>query len=183
MEVRSLTEAAALLRLQHGKEDALAWLIDKYTPYVCTVIRYIIGGSMTEEDVEEAASDVFLVLWERADQLSPATLRPWLGGVARNKARQKLRERGMTISLDEDLLLTDETDLEQRLERAERDRLVREAVEAMEPTDREIFLRYYYHCQPVAAIAAELKTPASTVKSRLRRGREKLRARLEPVQE
>ena len=61
-----MTEATALLRLQHGKEDALAWFIDKYTPYVCTVIRYIIGSSMTEEDVEETASDVFLVLWEQA---------------------------------------------------------------------------------------------------------------------
>ena len=54
-----MKEATALLRLQHGKEDALAWFIDRYSSYVCTVIRYIIGGSMTEEDVEETASDVF----------------------------------------------------------------------------------------------------------------------------
>lgn len=174
-----MTEAAALLRLQHGKEDALAWFIDKYTPYVCTVIRYIIGASMTEEDVEETASDVFLVLWAEAVRVHPDKIRAWLGGVARNKARQKLRERGLTVSLDEDLLLSDDTDLEQTLERAERDRLVREAVNAMEPTDREIFLRYYYHGQPVTAIAEELHMPLSTVKSRLRRGREKLRARLE----
>ena len=49
----------------------------------------------------------------------------------------------------------------------------------MEPTDREIFLRCYYHGQPVTVIAAELGIPVSTVKSRLRRGREKLRAALE----
>lgn len=177
-----MTEAAALLRLQHGKEDALGWFIDQYTPYVCTVIRYIIGGSMTEEDVEETASDVFLVLWEQTERLSLRTVRPWLGGVARNKARQKLRERGLTISLDEDLLLTDSSDLEQSLVQADRDRIVREAVDAMEPPDREIFLRYYYHCQPVAEIARELQMPASTVKSRLRRGREKLRVRLERLQ-
>lgn len=174
-----MTEATALLRLQHGKEDALAWFIDKYTPYVCTVIRYIIGSSMTEEDVEETASDVFLVLWEQAEQVCLSTVRPWLGGVARNKARQKLRQRGLTLPLEEDLLLCDGTDLEQAVEQAERDRLVRAAVCAMEPTDREIFLRCYYHGQPVAAIAAELGIPVSTVKSRLRRGREKLRAALE----
>ncbi|MBO4418379.1 MAG: sigma-70 family RNA polymerase sigma factor [Oscillospiraceae bacterium] len=174
-----MTEATALLRLQHGKEDALAWFIEKYTPYVCTVIRYIIGESMTEEDVEETASDVFLVLWKESDRVCLATVRPWLGSVARNKARQKLRERDMTLPLEEDLLLPDGTNLEQRMEQAERDRLVREAVYAMDPTDREIFLRYYYHCQPIAEIAKELRTPASTVKSRLRRGREKLRAALE----
>lgn len=174
-----MNEATALLRLQHGREDALAFLIDKYSPYVCTVIRYIIGGSMTEADVEEAASDVFLALWTHADRVTLATLRPWLGGVARNKARQKLRERGLTLSLDEDLLLTDGTDLEQQLEREDRDRIVRDAVYAMQAPDREIFLRYYYHCQPVAAIARELGVPVSTVKSRLRRGREKLRSALE----
>ena len=112
-----MTEATALLRLQHGKEDALAWFIDKYTPYVCTVIRYIIGSSMTEEDVEETASDVFLVLWEQAEQVCLSTVRPWLGGVARNKARQKLRQRGLTLPLEEDLLLCDGTDLEQALSR------------------------------------------------------------------
>ena len=174
-----MTEATALLRLQHGREDALAWFIDKYSAYVCTVIRYIIGAAMSEEDVEEAASDVFLTLWQQADRVTLATVRPWLGGVARNKARQKLRDRGLTLSLDEDLLVVDRTDLEAELEQADRDRLVREAVLSMEPTDRAIFLRYYYHCQPVAAVARELKLPVSTVKSRLKRGREKLRKALE----
>ena len=64
-----MTQTTALRRLQQGREDALVWLIDRYTPYVCTVIRCIIGGSMTEADVEEAASDVFLVLWQHADRV------------------------------------------------------------------------------------------------------------------
>ena len=174
-----MTEATALLRLQHGREDALAWFIDKYSAYVCTVIRYIIGAAMSEQDVEETASDVFLVLWEQADRVTLSTLRPWLGGVARNKAKQKLRARGLTLSLDEDLIALEGADPEAELEQAERDRLVREAVLAMEPADREIFLRYYYHCQPVAAIARELGVSVSAVKSRLSRGREKLRAKLE----
>ena len=174
-----MTEVSALLRLQHGKEDALVWFMDKYTPYVCTVIRYIIGAAMSEEDVEEVASDVFLTLWEQADRVCLDAVRPWLGGVARNKARQKLRDRGLTLPLEEDLLIIDGTDPETDLEQADRDRIVREAVLAMEPGDREIFLRYYYHCQPIAHIARDLQIPVSTVKSRLRRGREKLRAALE----
>lgn len=174
-----MTEARALLRLQRGREDALSWFIDKYNAYVCTVIRYIIGGSMAEADVEEAASDVFLELWKQAGCVRLSAVRSWLGGVARNKARQKLRERGAALSLDEDLIAFDEMDLDASLERADRDRIVRAAVYAMEPTDREIFLRYYFHCQPIAAISDEMGIPVSTVKSRLRRGREKLRAALE----
>ena len=174
-----MTESTALLRLRRGKEDALAWFIDKYTAYVCTVIRYIIGPCMSEEDVEEAASDVFLELWKQAGCVERSAVRPWLGGVARNEARQKLRERGLTMSLDEDLIAVEGEDLNERLEQAEREQIVRAAVLAMEPVDREIFLRYYFHCQPIAAISEETGIPASTVKSRLRRGREKLRVTLE----
>lgn len=174
-----MTDASALVRLQRGREDALAWFIDKYTAYVCTVIRYIIGTTMTEADVEEVASDVFLALWEQADCVRPGAIRPWLGGVARNKARQKLRERGLTLSLDDDLIAVDTPDPGADLEQAERERLVQDAVLAMEPADREIFLRYYFHGQPIAGIAEETGIPVSTVKSRLRRGREKLRIALE----
>lgn len=174
-----MTEATALQRLQAGRQDAIAFFIDKYTAYVCTVIRYIIGGNMAEPDVEEVASDVFLELWKQSERVTAATVRPWLGGVARNKAKQKLRGRGLTLPLDEDLIAFDGADLFERLEQAERDRAVRAAVDAMEPTDREIFLRYYFHGQPIAAIAGETGIPESTVKSRLRRGREKLRTALE----
>lgn len=174
-----MTETKALQRLRQGREDALSWFIDKYTAYVCTVIRCIIGASMPEEDVEEAASDVFLTLWEQADRVYADSVKPWLGGVARNKAKQKLRARGLTVSLDEDWIAVDTADPEASLEQAERDRIVRGAVRAMEPVDREIFLRYYFHCQPIADISREMKLPASTVKSRLRRGREKLRSVLE----
>ena len=174
-----MTEAAALLRLQRGKEDALAFFIDKYTAYVCTVIRCIIGVSMTESDVEEVASDVFLELWKQAGRVTRSTVRPWLGGVARNKAKQKLRECGLTLPLEEDLIAIDGADLFERLEQAERERIVRAAVFAMEPTDRALFLRYYFHGQPIAAISAETGMPESTVKSRLRRGRMKLRSALE----
>ena len=134
-----MTEATALLRLQHGREDALAWFIDKYTAYVCTVIRYVIGASMTEEDVEETASDVFLALWERADCVTLATVRPWLGGVARNKAKQKLRQRGLALSLEEDLLALDGPDPEEALEQAV-DAIIEWAVNQPDTPNEDDFL-------------------------------------------
>ena len=64
---------------------------------------------------------------------------------------------------------------EQAAERRERDETVRSAVEAMEPGDRELFLRFYYLGQTVEEIAAVTGRNPSTLKSRLRRGREKLK--------
>lgn len=176
-----MTEKTALARLGRGQEEALAWVIRRYTPYVCAVIRPILGQSMTEADVEETAADVFLVLWERCGRVEPGCLRPWLAAVARNKAKQKLRSRGLTLSLEEDILELPGPGPEEQLQKEERDRAVREAVLSMGQPDREIFLRHYYHCQTVVCIGREMGIPVSTVKSRLRRGREKLRASLEEL--
>ena len=52
---------------------------------------------------------------------------------------------------------------------------MREAVDGLGPTDREIFLRHYFWHQPVQQIAREMGKNGSAIKSRLARGREKLR--------
>ena len=61
---------------------------------------------------------MFLALWRQADCVRTDTVRPWLGSVARNKAKQKLRDRGFALSLDEDLLITDGMNLEEEAEAA-----------------------------------------------------------------
>lgn len=168
-----MEESEALERLQKGEEQALEWLIDRYAPYVNTVVYNIIGGVVPPGDVEEASADVFLVLWRNAEKIQPGKVKAYLGAAARNKAREKLRGLGRTLPLEEDALVMDHP--EHQLERKEQAELVRGAVEAMEQTDREIFLR---HFQPLAQIGSELDMNLSTVKTRLRRGREKLKEEL-----
>ena len=63
-------------------------------------------------------------------------------------------------------------------ERQEEARQVRQAVLSMDPPDQDIFLRHYFWRQSVDRIAGELNMNPSTVKSRLKRGREKLRNKL-----
>lgn len=171
-------EERDLRLLRRGSEDALQRIIERYTPYVTAVIANIIGDSMDTSDVEEAAADVFYVLWENASRVRPGALRSWLGGVARNTAKRKLRERGKDLSLEDDLIVVDPKTPERMLDQSERDRAVRMAVLSMEHPDREIFLRHYFHGQSVETVAAEMHMPANTVKSRLRRGREKLKTAL-----
>lgn len=173
-----MTEAQALKKLQGGSQEALTWLIRRYTPYVAVVVRNIIGGSMAEEDVEETTADVFFTLWKQAEAVKPGALRPYLGSVARNKALQRLRGAGKTIPLEEELLEIPASSPSQELEWEERNRAVREAVLSMAWPDREIFLRHYFHFQTVAIVSKEMGIPESTVKSRLRRGREKLKEAL-----
>ena len=176
-----MREAAALRELQGGSQQALEWLMDRYAPYVSTVIDHAVGGGMSAADIEEVASDVFLALWNSAEKVRPGSLKAWLAAVARNLARRKCREQGMTLPLDEELIVLDPRTPEAELLDAERDRLVREAVLSMPQPEREIFLRHYYYGQTVAAIAEAMALPEGTVKTKLARGRGRLRHRLTAV--
>ena len=55
---------------------------------------------------------------------------------------------------------------------------MRRAVEEMGEPEREIFLRYYYYAQSVREISQEMRMNESTVKTRLRRGRMRLKTTL-----
>ena len=172
-EVRELTEANALKQLQSGSEKALEWFIKTYTPYVTTIIRNIVADNMGTGDVEELAADVFFKLWENAQRVySP---KGFLGTVARNLAKSQCRRLGFSLPLEEDILVIDEISPETVVGKKELRRAVRLAVLGMPLPDREIFLRYYYYFQTMEVISAEMGINLSTVKTKLRRGKIRLR--------
>lgn len=178
-EVRILTEAAALRELKKGSEAALCWFIDAYTPYVTAIIHGIIGDHMDMADVEEVASDVFYALWENARKVY--SVKGYLGTMARNKAENKLRSLDYDLPLEEQVLVLEGGDPEEKLEEKERKRAVRWAVLQMPHPEKEIFLRHYYYCQKVDTISREMNLPLSTVKTKLRRGRARLGRELQKL--
>lgn len=171
-----MREETILRRMQARDPAGLEALMDRYLPYVSAIVWNILRDCMSPEDCEETASDVFLAAWEQAEQLRPGHVKGWLGAVARNKAKNKLRQRGQTLPLMEDILdLPGPDDPAGALERAEEQALVRRAVFSLSEPDKEIFLRHYYYVQAVREIAAAMGLNESTVKTRLRRGRTKLK--------
>ena len=88
---------------------------------------------------------------------------------------QKLRDKATELPLDEDILILDDDSEFDRLAKEEQDEMVRKAVYAMPQPDKEIFLRFYYYCQSVSLIAEQMQMNQSTVKTKLKRGRERLR--------
>jgi RNA polymerase sigma factor, sigma-70 family len=174
-----LNDATALLGVQRGNGAALDAIIKKYTPYVGAIAQGIIGTSMSEADIEEVCADVFITLWKNADKPSADKLKSWLGSVARNRAKNKLREIGASLSLDDDeIVVVADADVEGGVITNELAATVRNAVNALGNPDCEIFLRHYYYYQTVSTIADEMHLSQSAVKSRLARGREKLKIHL-----
>lgn len=174
-EVSDLTEEQALRQMKQGSQDALAWFIQRYGAYVSTIIHNFIGQRMSNADVEEVASDVFLALWNNAGKILPNAARSWLATVARNTARSRLRRASDTLPLDEEAVIVDDRTPEATLERREQAVRVRMALLSLNPVDREVFLRFYYYYQKTADIAADMGLNESTVRTKLNRGRAKLR--------
>jgi len=169
-----LTEEKALRELKAGSEVALEWFIEAYTPYVTTIIHNIIGSFMDMSDVEEVAADVFYKFWENAETVhSP---KGFLGTVARNLAKNKCRQMGYDLPLEEEILLVDEITPEMEIEKKELNRAVKLAVLGLPQPDKEIFLRFYYYYQTMDVISQEMHINLSTVKTKLRRGRMRLRS-------
>ncbi len=165
--------------LRSGDIGALSAAIENYTGYVSAVIANQLRRRGSREDLEELTANAFVALWESRESLRTERLRGWLGAVARNQARSFLRKNRLLTVSPEDVLLVSADVAEKLLEKEEARRLLRAAVEALEPPDREIFLRFYYYDQTVPEIARDMRLKREAVKSRLRRGRDKLRQRLE----
>ena len=175
-----MQDALLLERLRRQDADALEALTARYRAYVNTVLSNMLRGTGTREDVEELCADVFLTLWQHAAEPEAGRLKPWLGTVARNRALSWLRQRrALTMDLDELELPDLGPGLEDEAIRRELAAAVRRAVDSLRPRDREVFLRYYFYLQPAETIAAELGLAPASVRSRLSRGRELLRKKLE----
>ena len=150
--------------------------MDIYVPYVSVIVWNILRDAMSPEDAEEVVSDVFLAAWNQSFDLRPGHVKGWLGAVARHKAKDKLRQTGQTLPLEDNVLDIPSSDHpSEDMERAEERRLVRQAVNSLTGEDREVFLRHYYYAQSIKEISLSMALNESTIKTKLRRGRMKLK--------
>lgn len=174
-----MRDTAILQQLNAGDPGGLELLMEVYLPYVSAVVWNILRGAMSPQDAEEVVSDVFLAAWNQSSDLEAGHVKSWLGAVARHKAKNKLRQLGKTLPLEESMLdIPSPEDPTEGLDRREEAALVRRAVDAMPPREREVFLRHYYYAQSIKEIAAAMDMNESTVKNQLRRGRIKLKEQL-----
>ena len=163
-------EEKLLMRLKNRKRNAIDEAIEVYTPYLSTVLYNMLGNRLPKEDIEEILSDVFVTLWKNADtiDLEKGTLRAYLAAVARNFALKKLNKQRDYTSLE----LPDEAAV---LEENTADSVVWDAVMSLGEPDNEIFVRYYKFGEKIREIAKATGVNPSTVKTKLFRGKRKLK--------
>lgn len=176
-----MTEDEKLMRdVKRKRYGALEKVIDIYTPYVGTVIYNVIGSVMTKQDMEEVISDAFVALWRSADKFDSkkGSLRTYLGTIARNLAKNKLASQNMHSELTENVTDPHNEPYDKIERHEERETLIKAINELGEP-DSEIFMRYYYYDEKISYISKIIDLPVNTVKTKLARGRVKLKGILQ----
>lgn len=152
-------------------DDALlAAALQSYGPAMFRVARALLPS---DADAEDAVADAMLSAWKHLPALRDAArIRPWLMTITANCARA-LRRRAAHAPH------TAALEAAEHLPAAappDGDGALWDAVQALPEEYRAAVVLFYYEELSVREIAAALHLPQGTVKSRLSRGRERLRA-------
>jgi RNA polymerase sigma-70 factor (ECF subfamily) len=162
---------------------ALRSLYDRTRRPVFTLIMRIIRNRAT---AEELTLDVFHDVWRRASGYDPkgGSVLGWIMNQARSRAidrwRFDQRKKRAAPAQDEPLPIALVADFEEVLALREQGQLVRSALEALAPEEREAIEIAYFSELTYAEAAARLNQPLGTIKSRIRSGLGKLRIALQP---
>lgn len=176
----NILEEEIVLRLNRGDPAALEALIDCYAPYVCGVAAQVFYPA-TQKNGRNWRATCFWPAWDNRKKLRPGQVKGWLSTVARNRAFNRRRGHREDLPLEEDILLL-QSDLPQsEAEYRELRSTLSLALGSLDQQDRELFVRHYYYGQTVARAAEEMELNLSTAKTRLRRGRERLKTFLQEV--
>lgn len=155
---------------------ALNRVMDRFTPYLSTVVWNVMGPAASTQDVEEVVSDAYLSLWTHRDTLDPARgVKSWLAAAARNRAIDRMRTAPPPPLPLEDGETARGTSPEEELERKQFAAALLQAVEALPPPDNALVFRFYYEEERLKDIARDLGLSVPAAKSRLCRARQKLK--------
>lgn len=155
-------------------------VIKNYTPYIYAVIKNK-NAYISEEDIEEIASDVFLATWQNQEKLDKnKEMSSYLVGITKNLYNKKIRNKKSTKDIEEyKNILFEAENIEVTIENAEKEKLITMVISNMKQEDKNIFLLYYYNSRSIKEIANILGITQNKVKSRLFRIRKKVKKSLE----
>ena len=170
-------DSELLKQIAMGSEDAFRVLWDRFGAGVYTVCRRRLSDVGAAED---AAQEAFISVWRRAGTFDPArgSAAAWLYAVARNAAAQLARrgQVGATLTVLDDQTADAEYDLVIGL-------AVHAALTRLPVTEREVLELAYFEDMTQSEIAARLRLPLGTVKTRTRSGLHRLAGYLEECRE
>lgn len=167
-------ESNFIKRLQAGKEDALEYIIDCYLPLIKGIVHKIIAPLRQEEMVGECVNDIFLSIWQNAQQFrgnGETDFKKWICAIAKYRAIDYYRRGVKKKELPLEYIRVPPSP---SMELEHEDDLM-ELLGQLEPTDQKIFMMRYLMNFNSEEIAEQLAMTKSAVNNRIHRGKKKLK--------
>lgn len=176
-----MTDERLLETAANGDTEAFQVLYERYRDPIFRFAFRLLGSVEAAEDVTH---DCFLSLIKEPGRFdaSRASLRTYIYAAARNLAVKRFNNSNRETAIDELLTeprIADDVEPMTRVLDEELAGVVERAVAELPPLQREALVLFEYEDLSLAEIAAIVEADANTVKARLFRAREKLRARLD----
>ena len=182
-QLSSENDAQLVERLKRHEPQAMADMYDRYGRVTYSLILRIVRNTGAAEDLVQ---ETFLRVWNRVHVFDAkrGALGAWILAVARNRAIDYVRsvEGRMTQSASEFDELENPgafVDFERNLLNIDRARVVRDAVNKLNPNQREVIEMAYYEGLSQSEMAERMKQPLGTVKTWARSALKLLRDQLE----
>ncbi len=174
------TDERLLEQAANGQTKAFQILYERHRDPIFRFAYRLLGSAEAAEDV---AHDCFLSLITEPGRFDPtkASLRTYLFGAARNQAAKRYVTFGREAALEDLALEPRIPDYRQPIREVLDDELateVQKAIASLPPLQHEALVLFEYEDLSLAEIAAIVGADSNTVKARLFRARDKLRARL-----
>ncbi len=140
-----------------------------FESYRNDVYRLALNYTRNPQEAEDVCQTVFLKLMEQT-RIRPGKEKAWLMQVTANECRSLLRSHWWktTVPLNE-TILADGPEVDETLQ----------ALSRLKPEYRAVLYLYYYEGYSTEDIARIMKISGSTVRTRLERGRNRLRNMLQ----
>ena len=166
-------------------EEAIAHTCEKYGPRLRALARGIVEDPATAEECE---NDTYLQAWNSIPPHEPRTyLYAFLARITRHIALNRCRQQRQPkrsallceLSAELEQCLPAPDDVECRITDLEFQQMIHHFLSTLPEEQRTIFIRRYWYCDSIAAIAARFSLSESKVKTTLFRCRKRLRTYLE----
>lgn len=155
-------------------------LINEYYSYIYMIVKNSVSIIITDEDIEEIISDVFLALWKNHSNLEKDTpIKQYITGIAKNIIKNKYRSTKLNYSIsdyEEQLISND--NLEILAEEKEQNKIIIDTLKTMKEDEYKIFMMFYYKSKKIKDIAKDLNISESNVKVKLHRIRKVVKENL-----
>jgi len=182
VDYSKLDDFALISLVARRDETALSTLYDRYSRLVFSLALRIVGERTL---AEELTADAFINVWRAAASFADERGRfvAWLMSITRHRAidelrRLNVRPEGSSVDLNE-AVNTAQADGVDELVGVRRQReLVRTALAALPPPQREALELAYFGGLTQQEIANQIGQPLGTIKTRMRLGMQKLRDEL-----